>query len=86
MDPDQTSWMRRLVWIHADRKPIMLVLSWRGSFVPQKLYYFRFSKAFQFWCILKVSKKILIGQLPKPSLSFVISIVKVNKSFVKKPL
>jgi hypothetical protein len=23
--------MRRLVWIHADRKPIMLVLLWRGS-------------------------------------------------------
>jgi hypothetical protein len=27
MDPDQTVWMRRLVWIHAGRKPIMLVLS-----------------------------------------------------------
>jgi hypothetical protein len=26
MDPDQ-KWMRRLVWIHAGRKPIMLVLS-----------------------------------------------------------
>jgi hypothetical protein len=25
MDPDQTAWMRRLVWIHAGRKPIMLV-------------------------------------------------------------
>jgi hypothetical protein len=24
--PDQTARMRRLVWIHADRKPIMLVL------------------------------------------------------------
>jgi hypothetical protein len=24
--------MRRLVWICAGRKPIMLVLSWRGSF------------------------------------------------------
>jgi hypothetical protein len=24
--------MHRLVWIHAGRKPIMLVLSWRGSF------------------------------------------------------
>jgi hypothetical protein len=32
MDPDQTTRMRRLVWIHAGRKPIMLVLSWRGSF------------------------------------------------------
>jgi hypothetical protein len=31
MDPDQTA--QRLVWIHAGRKPIMLVLSWRGSFV-----------------------------------------------------
>jgi hypothetical protein len=31
MDPDQTARMRRLVWIHAGRKPIMLVLSWRGS-------------------------------------------------------
>jgi hypothetical protein len=27
MDPDQIAWMRRLVWIHAGRKPIMLVLS-----------------------------------------------------------
>jgi hypothetical protein len=25
MDPDQTARMRRLVWIHAGRKPIMLV-------------------------------------------------------------
>jgi hypothetical protein len=31
MDPDQTARMRRLVWIHAGRKPIMLVLSWHGS-------------------------------------------------------
>jgi hypothetical protein len=31
MDPDQTARMRRLVLIHAGRKPIMLVLSWRGS-------------------------------------------------------
>jgi hypothetical protein len=36
MDPDQTAWMRWLVWIHAGRKPIMLVLSWRGSFI---IYY-----------------------------------------------
>jgi hypothetical protein len=27
MDPDQTARMRRLVWIHAGRKPTMLVLS-----------------------------------------------------------
>jgi hypothetical protein len=27
MDPDQTERMRRLVWIHAGRKCIMLVLS-----------------------------------------------------------
>jgi hypothetical protein len=33
MDPDQTARMRRLVWIHAGRKPIMLVLSWHGSYV-----------------------------------------------------
>jgi hypothetical protein len=26
MDPDQTARMRRLVWIHAGRKLIMLVL------------------------------------------------------------
>jgi hypothetical protein len=26
-DPDQTAWMRRLVWIHAGRKRTMLVLS-----------------------------------------------------------
>jgi hypothetical protein len=29
MDPDQTAGMRRLVWIHAGRKPIKLILSWR---------------------------------------------------------
>jgi hypothetical protein len=33
MDPDQTARMRRLVWIHAGCKPIMLVLSWRGSYI-----------------------------------------------------
>jgi hypothetical protein len=27
MDPDQTARMRKLVWIHAGRKPIILVLS-----------------------------------------------------------
>jgi hypothetical protein len=32
MDPDQTAGMRRLIWIHASRKSIMLVLSWRGSY------------------------------------------------------
>jgi hypothetical protein len=32
MDTDQTARMRRLVWIHAGRKRITLVLSWRGSF------------------------------------------------------
>jgi hypothetical protein len=32
MDPDQTALMRRLVLIHAGRKPIMLVLSWHGSY------------------------------------------------------
>jgi hypothetical protein len=29
--PDQTARMRMLVWIHAGRKRIMLVLSWRSS-------------------------------------------------------
>jgi hypothetical protein len=41
MDPDLTARMRRLVWIHTDRKRIMLVLSWRGSKVVSqnlKLY------------------------------------------------
>jgi hypothetical protein len=33
MDPDQTERMRRLVWIHAGRKRIMSVLSWRGSYL-----------------------------------------------------
>jgi hypothetical protein len=33
MDPDQTAQMRRLFWINAGRKRIMLVLSWRGSFM-----------------------------------------------------
>jgi hypothetical protein len=40
MDPDQTTQMRRLVWIHAARKPIMLVLLWRGSFVSSVHFYF----------------------------------------------
>jgi hypothetical protein len=31
MDPDQTVRMRRLVWIHAGRKPIMLVLSYTAQ-------------------------------------------------------
>jgi hypothetical protein len=31
MDPDQTARMHRLVWIHAGRKRITLVLSWLGS-------------------------------------------------------
>jgi hypothetical protein len=39
MDPDQTVWMRRLVWIHAGRKPIMLVLSWHGSIIWKILLY-----------------------------------------------
>jgi hypothetical protein len=43
MDPDQTARMRRLVWIHTGRKPIMLVLSWRSSNVIhwqwQNIYY-----------------------------------------------
>jgi hypothetical protein len=34
MDPDQTARMRRLVWIHAGHKPIILVLSWLGSTNP----------------------------------------------------
>jgi hypothetical protein len=42
MDPDQNARMRRLVWIHAGRKPIMLVLSWRGS-----LYFFQFMEGGQ---------------------------------------
>jgi hypothetical protein len=32
MNSDQTTRMRRRVWIHAGRKPIMFVLSWRGSY------------------------------------------------------
>jgi hypothetical protein len=33
MDPDQTARIRRLVWIHACRRRIMLVLSWPGAYV-----------------------------------------------------
>jgi hypothetical protein len=36
MDPDQPAPKCRLVWIHAGRKPIMLVLSWHGSNVVKK--------------------------------------------------
>jgi hypothetical protein len=32
MAPDQTVRLRRLDLIHAGHKPIMLVLSWRGSY------------------------------------------------------
>jgi hypothetical protein len=32
MDPDQTARMPRLVWINAGHKPIMLALSWHGSY------------------------------------------------------
>jgi hypothetical protein len=38
MDPDQTAQMHRLVWIHAGRKPIMLVLSWGDS---NAVYHYR---------------------------------------------
>jgi hypothetical protein len=31
MDPDETAWMRRLVWIKAGRKHTMLVMSCSGS-------------------------------------------------------
>jgi hypothetical protein len=60
MDPDQTARMRRLVWIHAGRKPIMLVLSWHGS-----NYYFLFSSSKrcnmlmqQFYCHCKIKNEI----------------------------
>jgi hypothetical protein len=36
MDPDQTARMLRLVWIRAGHKRIMLVLSWRGSFIIEQ--------------------------------------------------
>jgi hypothetical protein len=39
MDPDQTAWMRRLVWIHAGHKLTMLILSWRGSYVPETYHF-----------------------------------------------
>jgi hypothetical protein len=42
MDPDQTAQMRRLVWIHASRKGIMLVLLWRGSVHGRVMSYFHF--------------------------------------------
>jgi transposase len=43
MDPDQTAWMRRLLWINAGRKRIKLVLSLRGSIIrhAQKLEYLK---------------------------------------------
>jgi hypothetical protein len=48
MDPDQTARRRRLVWIRAGRKPIMFVLSWRGSFVYLRrtifLFHFKFKE------------------------------------------
>jgi hypothetical protein len=40
MDPDQTARMRMMVWIHADRKPIMLVMSWRGSYYEKYIEIF----------------------------------------------
>ena len=32
-DSDQTGWMPRLIWVFAGRTVILLVLSWRGSYV-----------------------------------------------------
>jgi hypothetical protein len=34
MDPDQTARMRRLVWIHAGRKPIILVFCRDAAHMP----------------------------------------------------
>jgi hypothetical protein len=42
MDSYQTARMRRLVWIHADCKPIMLVLSWHVSFFLPYLEYLEY--------------------------------------------
>jgi hypothetical protein len=39
MDPDQTARKRMLVWIHAGRKRIALVLSWHGSNDSLSFYY-----------------------------------------------
>jgi hypothetical protein len=39
MDPGQTARMRRVIWIHDGRKPIMLVLSWRGSNIIAEYQY-----------------------------------------------
>jgi hypothetical protein len=39
MDPDQTARMRRLVWIHAGCKRIMLVLSLHGSNIDKNNRY-----------------------------------------------
>jgi hypothetical protein len=43
MDPDQTARMRRLVWIHAGRKRITLVLSWRAHINAhsKSIYFFQ---------------------------------------------
>jgi ABC-type thiamine transport system ATPase subunit len=42
MDPDLTARMRRLVWIHAGRKLITLVLLWHGSYQLQVSVQFTF--------------------------------------------
>jgi hypothetical protein len=53
--------MRRLVWIHAGRKSIMLILSWRGSFRVTPLDKLGVNK--QCWkiissCVNYISKKV----------------------------
>jgi hypothetical protein len=70
MDPDQTVRMRRLVWIHVGRKPIMLVLSWHGSYICCLRFEFLKSHSFNvgliMFCVsviqLKVAKVLFLIQ------------------------
>jgi hypothetical protein len=64
MDPDQIARMRRLVWIHAGRKPIMLVLSWRGSNIFANLeassFWYRQGRAGRFGSLLEAKSLLLL--------------------------
>jgi hypothetical protein len=75
MDPDQTARMRRLVWIHAGCKPIMLVLSWRGSYIVHDAYIF-FGE--------KVCTCVFLAQMLHKIREFLFFMIKINTfSFYK---
>jgi hypothetical protein len=62
MDLHQTARMRKLVWIHIGRKPIMLVLSWRGSYIVfgNLVSVLEIKVFFIFFSVLRLNKSVVI--------------------------